>query len=103
MPSSPAVSLASIAIAAHIDSQSEFVIVPPDYLRSTLRALLRLGPQVQQPFKEHVQQLLLNAKSAYRGKEVLFPGNDIVSRECQEYMSMTRCLFASKLAEQSIP
>ncbi|KAI0168996.1 NADP-dependent oxidoreductase domain-containing protein [Hypoxylon sp. FL1284] len=34
---------------------------------------------------------------------MLFPGDDVVSRECLDYLAQTRCIFSCKLAREALP
>ncbi|EFY88369.1 aldo/keto reductase/Endoribonuclease L-PSP [Metarhizium acridum CQMa 102] len=76
--------------------------VPPAYLRSSLRALLSQGPGTQKLFVEHARSRLQETPPQLTEASKLFPAHDACSPECIEYLALTRCLFSSKLASESL-
>ncbi|KFG78943.1 aldo/keto reductase/Endoribonuclease L-PSP [Metarhizium anisopliae] len=76
--------------------------LPPAYLRSSLRALLSQGPGIQKLFVEHARSRLQETPPQLTEAAKLFPAHDTCSPECIEYLALTRCLFSSKLASESL-
>lgn len=72
-------------------------------LRSVLRALVSQGSTTQQPFVSHIRNRLRDSPPPFTSPSELFPEAGIAGQACAEYIASTRCLFASKLAIESLP
>ncbi|KAI0517087.1 putative aryl-alcohol dehydrogenase [Xylaria bambusicola] len=91
-------------MVGHVNMMDDVLIsnLPPEYLRSALRALISQGSSVQQPFVRHVRERLLDPKPELYPAQVLFPGPDELATECTTYLALTRCLFSSKMVQLSL-
>ncbi|KAI1472223.1 uncharacterized protein F4812DRAFT_3556 [Daldinia caldariorum] len=75
----------------------------PATLRSALRLLVSQGASTQQPFVEHIRAKFYENPPRFDEPEKLFPGDDIVSEACLNYLAQTRCIFSCKLSLESFP
>ncbi|KAH0598752.1 hypothetical protein MHUMG1_02863 [Metarhizium humberi] len=91
-------------MGGHVNVLDDVLIsnLPPAYLRSSLRALLSQGPGIQKLFVEHARSRLQETPPQLTEAAKLFPAHDTCSPECIEYLALTRCLFSSKLASESL-
>lgn len=76
--------------------------VPEKLLRSALRTLVSQGSGTQQPFVQHIREHLTRSPPELTPPSSLFPVPDEFSAECNQYLEITRCIFSSKLSEQSL-
>ncbi|KAF9265955.1 aldo/keto reductase [Marasmius fiardii PR-910] len=74
--------------------------LPAPILRSSLRTMISQGLAAQAVFVEHVRKRLLESPPPLTPPKELFGGN--IPRH-SEFLTMTRCLFSSKLAFESFP
>ncbi|KAJ3570731.1 hypothetical protein NPX13_g5633 [Xylaria arbuscula] len=92
-------------MVGHVNMMDDVLIsnLPPEYLRSALRVLIAEGSAIQQPFVRHVRDRLQDPKPKLYPARELFPGADELTPKCTTYLSLTRCLFSSKLVQLSLP
>ncbi|KAI1358345.1 putative aryl-alcohol dehydrogenase [Xylaria arbuscula] len=92
-------------MVGHVNMMDDVLIsnLPPEYLRSALRVLIAEGSAIQQPFVRHVRDRLQDPKPELYPARELFPGADELTPKCTTYLSLTRCLFLSKLVQLSLP
>uniref|UniRef100_A0A0W0EYT2 NADP-dependent oxidoreductase domain-containing protein n=1 Tax=Moniliophthora roreri TaxID=221103 RepID=A0A0W0EYT2_MONRR len=74
--------------------------LPASILRSSLRAMISQGLTAQATFVEHVRGRLRETPPPYIPADELFSGD---SPRHNEFLVLTRCLFSSKLASESLP
>ncbi|KAJ7583562.1 aldo/keto reductase [Mycena floridula] len=81
----------------HVNTMDDVLIsqLPPNLLRSALRVLVGQGSFAQQAFVQHVQRRLQEGSSPFPPEAKLFS-------EAAAFLAHTRCLFASKLVQESI-
>ncbi|KAJ3731598.1 aldo/keto reductase [Lentinula guzmanii] len=85
----------------HVNMMDDVLIsqLPPDILKSSLRALVSQNASSQKVFVEHVRILLRASLPAYPSPSELFG-----SRPCYtQFLASIRCLFTSKMAIESLP
>ncbi|KAJ3483481.1 hypothetical protein NLG97_g7298 [Lecanicillium saksenae] len=89
----------------HINMMDDVIIgnLPPDHLRSVVRALLSTGPEIQAVFRDSVRQRLLDFPPGFPEPSELFPFPDMVSPACAEYLAVVRCTFSAKLIIEAFP
>ncbi|KAI0203469.1 putative aryl-alcohol dehydrogenase [Astrocystis sublimbata] len=92
-------------MVGHVNMMDDVLIanLPPEHLRSALRVLIAEGSSTQKPFVEHIRQKLLNPEPELVPAEVLFPRIDVLTPDCTKYQALIRCIFSSKMAQQSLP
>ncbi|VUC33745.1 unnamed protein product [Clonostachys rosea] len=76
--------------------------LPIKLLRSALRTLISQGSVTQQPFVQHIRDYLTRSPPELTPPSALFPVPDDLSIECKQYLEITRCIFSSKLSEESL-
>ncbi|THV06852.1 aldo/keto reductase [Dendrothele bispora CBS 962.96] len=74
--------------------------LPPAILRSSLRALVSQGSAMQRVFVEHVRRRLTESPPQLPSASDLFLGK---SPSYAEFLASTRCMFSSKMAQESLP
>ncbi|KAI1125299.1 putative aryl-alcohol dehydrogenase [Nemania abortiva] len=92
-------------MVGHVNMMDDVLItnLPPEHLRSALRILIAQGSTTQQPFVQHIRQRLLDSTPERVPARMLFPIPDVLTSGCLKHMAYTRCLFSSKMAQQSLP
>ncbi|KAI1323294.1 aldo/keto reductase [Xylariaceae sp. FL0255] len=91
-------------MGGHVNMMDDVLIsnLPPEYLRSVLRALVSQGSIVQQPFVQHIRQRFTDTPPELYQPKQLFSEPDIVTSECKRFLALTRCVFSCKMALQSL-
>ncbi|KAI0108979.1 putative aryl-alcohol dehydrogenase [Nemania sp. FL0031] len=91
-------------MVGHVNMMDDVLItnLPPEHLRSALRILISQGATTQQPFVQHIRQRLLDSPPGLATPRILFPIPNKLTPEFTEYLAYTRCLFSSKLAQESL-
>ncbi|KAK7040302.1 hypothetical protein VNI00_009770 [Paramarasmius palmivorus] len=89
-------------MVGHVNMMDDVLIsqLPASILRSSLRAMISQGLAAQATFVEHVRRRLKESPPPYIPADELFSGE---SPRHAEYLVLTRCLFSSKLASESLP
>ncbi|KAJ3760630.1 aldo/keto reductase [Lentinula raphanica] len=91
-------------MAGHVNMMDDVLIsqrssVPPDILKSSLRALVSQNSAAQKIFVEHVRVLLKASLPAYASPSELFGDKPCYA----QFLASIRCLFTSKMAIESFP
>ncbi|KAI0475096.1 aldo/keto reductase [Xylariaceae sp. FL0804] len=91
-------------MGGHVNMMDDVLIsnLPPEHLRSALRTLVSLGSVTQLPFVQHIRQRLTEEPPELTPPERLFADDDRVTSACRSYVALTRCIFSSKLAIESL-
>ncbi|KAJ4471062.1 aldo/keto reductase [Lentinula edodes] len=85
----------------HVNMMDDVLIsqLPPDILKSSLRALVSQNSAAQKVFVEHVRILLRASLPIYPSPSELFG-----DKPCYvQFLASIRCLFTSKMAIESLP
>ncbi|KAI0390599.1 putative aryl-alcohol dehydrogenase [Xylariaceae sp. FL0594] len=93
-------------MGGHVNMMDDVLIsnLPPEYLRSALRALLAQGSATQKPFVEHIRQRLQGEQSPVKdlAQHGLFNKPDEYTPALDRYLTFTRCLICCKLTEETL-
>ncbi|KAK7050905.1 hypothetical protein VNI00_005017 [Paramarasmius palmivorus] len=91
-----------MAAPGHVNMMDDVLIsqLPTSILRSSLRALVSRVPTARQVFVEHVRRRLRESPPSFAPPGELFHA---ANPRYAEFMALTRCLFSSKMAIESLP